>query len=47
MKEPSLLVVGFTMANGASPGIFVIAEKLLRTVFIGFTVSTELVVADE
>ena len=46
VKAPSLLVVGVTMEKDASPNVFVIAEKLVRTVVARLTTKDAVIIAE-
>ena len=45
--KPLLLVVGALILNCMFPNVFVIAEKLVRTVVTGFTVIVAVIVPDK
>ena len=47
MKAPSLLDVGATIENAASPNVFVIAVKSANVAFTFSTVSVAVVVPDK
>ncbi len=46
VNKPSLLVDGALILNGMFPNVFIIAEKLVRTVVIRFISSSYVVVPD-